>query len=84
MAGVPLDGGYVAPLYRLPVFAARESRGGAAECPVTERMHDNEEVGFGICAFELSDTLIDSIAAAFHKVYENRAELEDLSTDSPA
>lgn len=82
--GVPLNGGYVAPLYRLPVFAARESRGGAPECPVTEQMHNQEEVGFGICAFELSDMLIDRIAAAFHKVYENRAELENLSTVSAA
>ena len=82
--GVPLNGGYVPPLYRLPIFAARESRGGATECPVTERMHSSEEVGFGICAFELSDRLVDHIAAAFHKVYENRAELERLSTDSHA
>ena len=77
--GVPLNGGYVAPLYRLPVFKARNSRNGPNECPVTERMYKSEEVGFGICAFELSDTLIDHIAAAFHKVYENRASLKGLS-----
>ena len=75
--GVPLDGGYVAPLYRLPIFKVRKSRHGPHECPVTERMHEHEEVGFGICAFELSETLIDQIATAFHKVYEHRTELAE-------
>lgn len=77
--GVPLNGGYVAPLYRLPIFKARESRQGPAECPVTERMHEREEIGFGICAFELTNALVDRIAGAFHKVYENRAELQGLN-----
>jgi perosamine synthetase len=77
--GVPLNGGYVAPLYRLPIFKARNSRKGPSECPVTERMYESEEVGFGICEFELSDTLIDQIAVTFHKVYENRAKLKGLS-----
>lgn len=77
--GVPLNGGYVAPLYRLPIFKKRKSLNGANECPVTERMHKHVEVGFGICAFELSNTLIDNVATAFHKVYDNRASLKNLS-----
>ena len=77
--GVPLNGGYVAPLYRLPIFKKRKSLNGANECPVTEHMHKHVEVGFGICAFELSNTLIDNVATAFHKVYDNRASLKNLS-----
>lgn len=65
--GVPLDGGYVAPLYRLPIFRAQHDAAAQA-CPVTEHMHEREEIGFGICAFELSNELIDRIAEAFHKV----------------
>ena len=45
-------------------------------CPVCEQMHEREELGFGICAFQLSDALIDRIADAFMKVLENCDELQ--------
>ena len=79
--GVPLDSGYVAPLYRLPIFASVSSNADTPtpDCPVTERMHDQEEIGFGICAFELSEALVDRIAEAFHKVHAQRAELTAIN-----
>jgi perosamine synthetase len=89
--GVAFDPGYVEPLYLLPVFQRRVAIGrdgfpfnqtnrqyNKGLCPVAERMHFEEEIGFGICSYELSDELIDAIANAVHKVYEGRAELRKL------
>ena len=86
--GVPIDEGYVKPLYRLPAFQRRVALGNKGFpfdltdrhypenlCPVCERMHFHEELGFGICSFELSDRLIDKIARAFHKVFARRDDL---------
>lgn len=80
--GVPMNQGYVEPLYLLPIFQQRAAKGDAhypkGFCPFTEKMHFAEELGFGICSFELTDTLIDHIAGAFHKVHEGRDELRAL------
>ena len=77
--GVPVNQGYVAPLYQLPIFAQRKAAGGRAYgrglCPVCEAMHDEQELGLGMCSFELSDGLVDRIADAFRKVYAHRGEL---------
>lgn len=84
--GVPVNQGYVAPLYSLPVFRKRAADGDdryrEGRCPVTERMHFEEELGFGICSFELSDRLIDQIADAFRKVYENLADLQRIDAET--
>ena len=89
--GVPMDEGYVKPLYLLPVFQRRIAFGGKGFpfdltdqhyppglCPVCERLHFQEELGFGICSFELSDALVDAIVRVFHKVYDNRIELQRI------
>ncbi len=89
--GVPLNEGYVVPLYRLPIFSHKNGKSGSRTklnlaattvgqnpCPVTERMHRAEEVGFGICAFDLSEHLVNRIVDAFHKVYGARHKLLDL------
>jgi len=89
--GVPLNEGYIEPLYLLPLFQRRTAmdRNGApfntgnqtyapGLCPVTERMYNTEEIGFGICAFELSDQIIDRITEAFHKVHDARDHLRRL------
>ena len=77
--GVPVNQGYVEPIYMLPIFQRPTSEMGQAYprglCPTCETMHFEEELGFGMCAFELSDALVDCIADAFCKVYENRADL---------
>ncbi len=90
--GVPIDEGYVKPLYRLPAFQRRVAIGRKGFpfdltdrhypedlCPVCERMHFHAELGFGICSFELSDRLIDSVARAFHKVCAHRDDLRRTS-----
>jgi dTDP-4-amino-4,6-dideoxygalactose transaminase len=89
--GFPANPGYVAPLYRLPVFQKKLAFGAEGYpftlsqrsyngklCPVTERMHEHEELGLGICSFDLSDELIEKLILAFRKVYENRAALANL------
>ena len=93
--GVPLNEGYIEPLYLLPLFQRRTAiaRNGApfntdnrtyapGLCPVTERMYNIEEIGFGICAFELSNQIIDRIIEAFHKVYDARDHLYGLQDAS--
>ena len=81
--GVPVNEGYVEPLYLLPIFQRLTTDMGPAYprglCPTCETMHFEEELGLGMCAFELSDALVDRIADAFRKVYENRAELHGFS-----
>lgn len=87
--GVPINQGYVKPLYHLPIFRDRIAIGNQGFpfykssrlyegniCPVTERMHETEEMGFGICSFELSDLDIEKIILAFHKVYDGRQSIK--------
>jgi dTDP-4-amino-4,6-dideoxygalactose transaminase len=40
-------------------------------CPVAERLHESEFLGFGICSHEFKDEEVDLIIAAFHKVWRN-------------
>jgi perosamine synthetase len=40
-------------------------------CPVAERLHEAEFLGFGICSHEYKDEEMDMIIAAFHKVWRN-------------
>lgn len=90
--GVPCSTGYVAPLYRLPVFQKRIALGrdgfpftlGAPDyskvrCPVAERLHEREALLIEICAWETSDALADRMAEAFHKVHRGAAELRGRS-----
>lgn len=46
-------------------------------CPVTEQMHYNELMLTNICHAGVSRQDLDDFVAAFLKVYENRAELND-------
>ncbi len=89
--GVPINQGYVKPLHLLPLFRRRIAIGcqgfpfdvtdrtyAPGLCPVAERMHEKEELGFGICVFELSDAVVEELIAAFRKVYEHRTRLAGL------
>lgn len=80
--GVPVNQGYVEPLYMLPIFQQRMADHGRPYskglCPVCETMHFKEELGFGICVFGLSNDIVDRIADSFHKVYQGRNELRRL------
>ncbi len=83
--GFPHWTGYVAPLYRLPVFRQKIAFGAEGYpfnlseveyrdgmCPVTERMHDKELLGFETCAYALTDEDIDRLIEAFRKVHRMR------------
>jgi dTDP-4-amino-4,6-dideoxygalactose transaminase len=45
-------------------------------CPVAERLHESEFLGFGICSYEFKDEEVDLIIAAFHKVWRNLEALK--------
>ncbi|MBL4877012.1 MAG: hypothetical protein JKY10_11040, partial [Cohaesibacteraceae bacterium] len=45
-------------------------------CPVAEEMNDRYFLGFGICSFEYSDSDIDLVIKAFHKVWDNLIQLK--------
>ena len=40
-------------------------------CPVAERLNDETYLGFGMCVYDLSESDIDLIIKAFHKVLNN-------------
>lgn len=86
--GVPAAGGYVPPLYRLPMFRERRAIGrdgfpfagsnrsyADGLCPVAERLHETGFVTFEICGFDPDPDQLDQMVAAFHKVFEGREKL---------
>jgi perosamine synthetase len=90
--GFPHFCGYVAPLYRLPLFRHRTAIGrhgfpfslsgvryNDGICPVTESLHEEELIGFEPCAYDLGDDEIDSLVAALRKVHAARSELRILN-----
>ena len=44
-------------------------------CPVVEKMHYREELGFGICSFKLDKQELKQIIKIFNKVHENRQKI---------
>jgi dTDP-4-amino-4,6-dideoxygalactose transaminase len=90
--GFPHFCGYVAPLYRLPMFRHRIAIGRNGfpftlsnvryedvSCPVTEALHEHELLGFEPCAYDLDDSDIDDLVAAIRKVHTARGELRKLN-----
>lgn len=88
--GVPHLAGYLRPLYKLPVFQQKIAIGKSQFpfnttqvdyrgelCPNAERLHYKEMLTFQICAYQMTDALIDKVIAAWHKVYEQRRALAD-------
>jgi len=86
--GVPAAGGYVAPLYRLPLFRQRRAIGrdgfpftgsnqayGEGLCPVAEAMHATGFVTYEICAHDPSDAQLAQLVAGVRKVIDGAAEL---------
>ena len=79
--GVPLAGGYVPPLYRLPAFQKRMGIGrdgfpfdhseidyADTVCPVVERMHESELVQFQPVSWDVDDEQLEMMIEAFYKV----------------
>lgn len=60
--GVPIVEGYVAPLYRLPVFSKW-----ARPCPMAESLHDRRLFYFENCAWDVTLEQAEQIGAAFEK-----------------
>lgn len=92
--GVPVFEGYVKPLYWLPIFQKRIALGNQGFpfnlskvtyekglCPVVERMHVRELLGFGVCSYALPDNELTQVIAAIKKVYESRHQLAALSEE---
>jgi perosamine synthetase len=75
--GVPNVEGYVAPLYRLPVYQQRSDAERYADgiCPTCEAMHDRELLYHMLVHAGMSDEDVDDVAAAFRKVHARRADL---------
>ncbi|OGV51851.1 MAG: hypothetical protein A2X49_03525 [Lentisphaerae bacterium GWF2_52_8] len=88
--GFPVFEAYVRPLYMLPAFQQRVAlgRGGfpfslrpevpynKGLCPVCEKMHYEEFLGFETCAYALDERKLEQLSRALLKVYENRAQLQ--------
>jgi perosamine synthetase len=64
-AGVPIEEGYIDPLYRLPAFARF-----ARSCPVAEDLQDRRLLYFENCAYDLTLAQIEEIGEAFHQAAE--------------
>ena len=86
--GLPINQGYVKPLYELPIFKKKIGFGrtnfpfnmtkinyNKISCPVVEKMHYREELGFGICSFKLDKQELKQIIKIFNKVHENRQKI---------
>lgn len=89
---LPFSAGYVKPLYLLPLFQQRIATGkdgfpfslsdrryDKGLCPVVERMHFEELIGFVLCNYDLTEAMAEKIATTIRKVYDNRHELKALS-----
>jgi perosamine synthetase len=90
--GVPNSTGYVQPLYMLPPFQKRIAIGREGFpfnltdrtyppglCPVTERLYELEMLIFLVCSYDPTESQVDQIVTAFHKVYDSRQQLAHVS-----
>ncbi|MBT5415208.1 MAG: DegT/DnrJ/EryC1/StrS family aminotransferase [Rhodospirillaceae bacterium] len=89
--GVPFRGGYVKPIYLMPMYKNRIALGrdgfpftespqtayGPGLCPVTERLEAEELLLFVPIHSQIEDTDLDDVAEAFAKLWENRPLLAE-------
>ena len=85
--GVPVTEGYVAPIYRQPLYQERAAAAfgdprnagsgsyAPGACATCERMHDHEVLFHSLVHAGLSAGDVDDIVAAFRKVHARRSEL---------
>lgn len=79
--GVPLEAGYVAPLYWLPAFKELAPLCG---CPITEKLHKESLVYFEICGYDPTPEQVQQIIQAFEKVHDEAQRSFAVQTDAPA
>lgn len=79
--GVPLESGYVAPLYWLPAFREFAPAGG---CPITEKLHKESLVYFEICGYDPTPEQVQQIIQALEKVHDEAQRSFAVQTDAPA
>lgn len=89
--GLPIEEGYVKPLYLLPAFTKRVAIGRdgwpfnltkrdyyEGLCPVAEDLYKNSLIEFCICSYRLNSRDIGKVINAFSKVFENLNVLENI------
>ena len=88
--GVPVTEGYVAPIYRQPLYQERAAAAfgdprnagsgsyATGTCATCERMHDHEVLYHPLVHAGLSEGDIDDIVAAFRKVHARRERADPL------
>jgi perosamine synthetase len=95
--GFPHFVGYVAPLYRLPLFQKRRAIGRDGFpftlsnrrytdglCPVAERLHAEDLILFEPCAWSIADATLRLLGEALQKVHANLPALRDLEREQAA
>jgi dTDP-4-amino-4,6-dideoxygalactose transaminase len=88
--GLPHGVGYVRPLYQLPLFQRRVAIGahgfpfnlGTTDyspglCPVAEQLYERTLLLLEICSYDMSDSVIEQVAAVFRRVHAGRHMLRD-------
>ena len=88
--GVPVEEGYVKPLYLLPAFQRKIAIGkegwpfslndkdySVGLCPVAESIYEESLLEFCICAYQLNSKDLNAVINGFCKVFENIKTLCD-------
>lgn len=88
--GLPVYQGYVAPLYRLPLFRNRRAIGDKGwplnltdrlyvdgMCPVVERMYEKELIEVHVCSHLFDEAEQQALIDGFEKVFANLDALHD-------
>ncbi len=88
--GLPIHQGYVAPLYRLPLFQRRKAIGPSGWpfnlsdpcyedgiCPVAERMYEKELLEVHVCSHLFDEEEQQAVIDGFEKVFGNIEALQD-------
>lgn len=72
--GIPAQGGYVKPLYRLPLF---QRRARASACSVTDTLYEERLVTTKVCRYPSTLADMDDIVRAVEKIGERRRDLAE-------
>lgn len=80
--GIPVQGGYVKPLYRLPIFRVPKEQW--SSFPVTEALYHEELMTTNVCRHPVTVSDIQDVARAFEKVFARADELRGLAQANAA